>query len=140
MPAGKPSLHKDETSPGIKCVWNYRAAVSMPSYLKGSTQTKISIYVHQCARFCNNPCLVNERTVIQIANYLANSVHICGFTRWKSKVNHVSCSLQAWYIKYIECYVDSDFESGWDQSDANNLENPMLSTGYVITYVGYPVL
>ena len=36
-PTGKPLLHKDEYSIGSKCVWNYRAAVGMFSYLQGFT-------------------------------------------------------------------------------------------------------
>ena len=35
--------------------------------------------------------------------------------------------------KYIECYVDADFAGGWSQVDADNAENPMSCTGYVIT-------
>ena len=36
---GKPLLHRDKYSLGRKCLWNYRAAVSMLSYLQGSTCT-----------------------------------------------------------------------------------------------------
>ena len=42
--------------------------------------------------------------------------------------------------KGIECYVDSEFPSRWTQAEANNAENVMLHTGYVITSVGCPVL
>ena len=38
---GKPLLHKDESSLGRKCVWDYRAAVGMLSYFQGSTQREI---------------------------------------------------------------------------------------------------
>ena len=37
-PDRKPLLHKYKSSLGIKCVWNYRAVVSMLSYLQGSTR------------------------------------------------------------------------------------------------------
>ena len=36
-PAGKPLLHKDEYSLGSKCVWDYKAAVGILSYIHGST-------------------------------------------------------------------------------------------------------
>ena len=42
--------------------------------------------------------------------------------------------------KLIECYVDANFSSGWAQIDADNAENVMLRTGYVIMYVGCTVL
>ena len=45
-PAGKPLLHKYGSSILKKCVWNYRAAVGMVSYLQGSTRPEISMAVH----------------------------------------------------------------------------------------------
>ena len=42
--------------------------------------------------------------------------------------------------KGIECYVDADFAGGWSQADADNPENVMPRTGYVIYYAGCPVL
>ena len=42
--------------------------------------------------------------------------------------------------KVIECYVNTNFAGGWDQSDANNLEKNMSRTGYLITYTGCPLL
>ena len=38
--------------------------------------------------------------------------------------------------KGIECYIDANFAGGWDQADADNAENVMLHTRYVITYAG----
>ena len=38
------------------------------------------------------------------------------------------------------CYGYAKFSSGWDQEDYNNVENVMSRTGYVIKYVGCPVL
>ena len=51
MPTGKLFLHKQKSSLGRKCVWNYREAVDMLSYLHGSTWPEISMYLHQCANF-----------------------------------------------------------------------------------------
>ena len=44
-------------------------------------------------------------------------------------------SLQDRYIKGIECYANSKFGCGWAQADANNAENVMSRTGYVMTCV-----
>ena len=45
-PAGKLLRHKYESSLRIKCVWNYRAAFGMLSYLQGSTRPEISMAVN----------------------------------------------------------------------------------------------
>ena len=42
--------------------------------------------------------------------------------------------------KDIECYIYADFAGGWDQADYDNLENIISRVGYVIVYVGCPVL
>ena len=42
--------------------------------------------------------------------------------------------------KGTECYVYANFDGGWDQANADNAEDFMLSTDYVITYAGCPVL
>ena len=42
--------------------------------------------------------------------------------------------------KGIKCYAYADFSGGWAQSNADNAENVMLRTGYVITYAGCPIL
>ena len=42
--------------------------------------------------------------------------------------------------KFIECYVYAKFSCGWAQGDADNAKKSMLLAGYVITYVGCPVL
>ena len=51
MPAGDTLLNKNKSSLIIKCVWNYKEAVGILSYIQVSTQTKISMAVHQCACF-----------------------------------------------------------------------------------------
>eukprot|EP00957_Ditylum_brightwellii_P003020 230953-Ditylum_brightwellii.AAC.1 len=40
----------------------------------------------------------------------------------------------------IQCYVDADFAGSWSKADADNPENVMLCTGFVIMYAGCPVL
>ena len=42
--------------------------------------------------------------------------------------------------KGIKCYIDDYFDCEWAQADANNEENVMSHTEYVITYVECPVL
>ena len=42
--------------------------------------------------------------------------------------------------KMIEWFVDADFGEGWSKLVANNAQNVMSRTGYVITYAEFPVL
>ena len=72
-PSGKPLMHKDKSIIGRKCVWNYREAAGMLSYIQGSPQPEILMAVHQCARFYNNPHIVHERAVRLITKYLVST-------------------------------------------------------------------
>ena len=40
----------------------------------------------------------------------------------------------------MECNVDTDFVGGWQQVDANDADNVMSQTGFVILYVNCPLL
>ena len=42
--------------------------------------------------------------------------------------------------KGIECYVDANFAGNWDKAHANNPENVLSRTGYIIFYYGCPVI
>ena len=69
-PASKRLLSKDCEGPKRKNAWNYRQAIGILSYLTGSTRPEISMAVHQCARFTNDPRLSHERALQWIARYL----------------------------------------------------------------------
>ena len=69
-PVSKPLLHKDKEAPPRVRKWNYRAAVGMLNYLQASTRPDISMAVHQCARFCNEPKITHERAIMRIGKYL----------------------------------------------------------------------
>ena len=72
-PSWKPLLHKDKSSIGRECVWNYREVVGMLSYIQGLTRAEISMAVHQCAHFWNNPRLVHKQFVRCIAKCPAST-------------------------------------------------------------------
>ena len=119
--------HKDADGKPRKDSWNYRAAVGMLNYLASNTRPELSMAVHQCARFCNDPKLSHEKAVKRIARYLLRDpqrgiVYKPDPTRG------------------IECFVDADFAGGWSQADADSAENVMSRTGFVIMYAGCPVI
>ena len=75
-PAGKPLLCKDKSILGCESVYNYRSMVGMLIYLRVSAQSLISMAVHQCTHFCNNPYLVHECVVRGITKYLASKLQM----------------------------------------------------------------
>jgi hypothetical protein len=42
--------------------------------------------------------------------------------------------------KGLECYVDADFAGGWSQADAENADNVLSRTDYIIIYANCPIL
>ena len=112
----------------------------MLSYLYGWTQPEISMHVHQCARFFNNPRLVHGRTIRRIVKYLASTytyVYLPDLN-WRLSTRGVINNTDKG--KFIECYVYADCDGGQAQADADNSENFMSRTVYVITYAVFPVL
>ena len=126
-PVSKPLLHKDKDAAPRARKWNYRAAVGMLNYLQASTRPDISMAVHQCARFCIDPRITHERAIMRIGKYLLGTKD-----RGLSFIPDVK--------KGVQCYVDADFAGGWDKADANNPENVLSRTGYIIFYYGCPVI
>jgi len=99
----------------------------MLAYLANNTRPELSMAVHQCARFCNEPMLSHERAIKHIGKYLL-------------KDPDRGIIYEPDESKGIECYVDADFAGGWSQADADNADNVMSRTGYVIMYAGCPIL
>ncbi|MCP4099727.1 MAG: Ty1/Copia family ribonuclease HI [Planctomycetaceae bacterium] len=68
----------------------------------------------------------HERVIIRIVRYLNN-------TKDKGIIFKPDPELG------LECFVDADFAGGWCQADADNPENVMSRTGFVIRYAGCPI-
>ena len=69
-PVSKGLLHRDLSGKPRKLSWKYRTAVGMMSYLQVHTRPDISMLVHQTSRFCNNPMLCHEKSVMRIGRHL----------------------------------------------------------------------
>jgi hypothetical protein len=78
--------------------------------------------VHQTARFSVNLMRSHELAIMQIGCYLCNNFK-CGIIYKVDK------------SKSIEVYVDADFAGGWSSADAENADNILLQTGFVVCYV-----
>ena len=126
-PVTKPLLHKDKDGQDRKFTWNYGQVIGMLNYLQSTSRPDISMATHQCARFCQDPKALHERAVRQIGKYLLG-------TKTRGIKYYPDAS------KGIECFVDADFAGNWNRADANNPENVLSCTGFVIFYAGCPVL
>ena len=93
----------------------------------GTSRAELAMAVNQCASFNNCPILSHERAIIRICQYLL-------LTKDKGMIFRPNRLLG------LQCYVDADFAGGWIQVDADNADNLMPRTGYVIMYAGCPVL
>ena len=84
--------------------------------------------------------LVQKCTVRRIKNYLASTSTYVDLIDRNSWLTTCGIVFRTDIEKGIECYIDVEFSSGWYQSYDDNAENAMPHRGYVITYVGCPVL
>ena len=83
--------------------------------------------VDQCARFSSNPMLSHEIAVKRIRRYLLGTKNLGIVYNPDMK-------------KGLECYVDADFAGGWAKADADNPDNVLSRTGYIIMYAGCPLI
>lgn len=83
--------------------------------------------VHQCTRFCNNPMLSHEKAVKRIVKYL-------------SMTSERGIMFNLDKTRGVECYTDTDFAGSWNAEDSEDATNVLSRSGYIIYYVGCPVL
>ena len=79
----------------------------MLTYLKYSTRLDLSMVVHQCARFCEDPKRSHDIAVKQIGKYLLGTTD-----------KGIICRPD--HTKDLECYVGTVFAAGGQQADADN--------------------
>jgi hypothetical protein len=126
-PVGKPLLNRDLDGVPRKHPWLYRGAVGMLSYLGNSVRPELQMAVHQTARFSVNPMRSHELAIMRIGRYLCNNCE-------RGVIYKVDKT------KGIEVYVDADFAGGWVSADADNADNVLSRTGFVICYANCPLI
>ena len=120
-------LHKDIDGPEMTPDFHYRSVISKLNFLEKSTRPDISISVHQCARFSENPKKSHAEAVKRIGRYLLS-------TRDKGLIIRPTESWQ------FDCWVDVDFVGNWRKSDAHI--DPMTSksrSGWLVRFAGAPI-
>jgi hypothetical protein len=107
--------------------WEYRSVIGKLNYLEKSTRPDIAFAVHQCARYSSNPKESHSHAVRYIVRYLMKTRDM-GIILKPS--NHS-----------FECYVDADFQGGWDAKTASEDSTTAKSrTAYIIMYAGCPIV
>ncbi len=99
----------------------------MVSYLQNTSRPEILMAVHQTAQFPNIPMLFHEKLIMHIGRYLLN-------TRKRGIIYKPDKS------KGMEYYIKADFAGGWSQADAENADNVLSRTGYILMYADCPIL
>ena len=120
-------LHKDSDGPEMTPDFHYRSVISKLNFLEKSTRPNISISVHQCARFSENPRKSHAKAVKRISRYLLH-------TRDKGLIIRPSDIWQ------FDCWVDADFAGNWRKCDAH--VDPMTSksrSGWLVRFAGAPI-
>ena len=107
--------------------WNYRSVVGCLSYIQAMVRPDITFAVQQCARFCNKPSLEHEQAVKRICRYLLRTQD-SGLVFKPDK------------SRGLECFVDADWAGAWKHRSSNDPMSAHSRTGFVIMYMGCPIL
>ena len=120
-------LHKDTESRDVDMEFHYRSIIGKLNFLEKSTRPDISVSVHQCARFSEQPKRCHAEAVKRIRRYLLA-------TRDKGLI------IRPNEQRLFECWVDADFAGNWLKKDAH--VDPMTSksrSGCLIRFAGAPI-
>ena len=93
-------LHKDTDGPEMTPDFHYRSVIGKLNFLEKSTRPDISISVHQCTRFSENPKRSHAEAVKRIRRYLLSSID-------KGLIIRPD---ELWHF---DCWVDTDFAGNW---------------------------
>ena len=86
---------------------------------------------NQTARFSINPMWSHILAIIQNGRYLVeNPDRVIAIVL----VYHINKS------KELEVYDDANFTGGWNSMDADNADNVLSRIGYIIIYIGSPII
>ena len=99
-------LHKDADGPPMTPDFHYRSVIGKLNFLEKSTHPDISITMHQCVRFSENPKRSHAEAVKRIGRYLLSS-------RDKGLIIRPSQVLQ------FDYWVDADFTGNWQKFDVH---------------------
>jgi len=107
--------------------WDYATVIGMLLYLAGNSRPDIAFAVNQCSRFTHSPKESHAVAVKRILRYL-NGTKDQGMKFRPTQ--HLS----------VNCYVDADFAGLWGSEHDQDPISVKSRTGYLITFMGCPLL
>ena len=107
--------------------FNYKSVIGKLGYLDKGSRSNISYITHQCARFSINPKAEHGRALKWVGRYLKG-------TRNKGTIIKPDKS------RGLEVHVDADFAGNWDPNKTQDRDTACSRHGYVISYMGCPIL
>ena len=107
--------------------FHYRSVIGKLNYLEKGTRSNISYITHQCARFSESPKNSHAKALRWLARYLKG-------TKEKGLI------LNPDKTKGIELFVDADFAGNWDKADSANPDTARSRHGYIVKFMGCPIV
>ena len=126
-PAYVNALGSDKDGAKFSEAWDYAGVVGMLLYLAGNSRPDIAFAVNQCARFTHCPRASHGVAVKRILRYLNG-------TRTKGIRLRPTQTLQ------VDCFVDADFAGLWGIEHDQDTVSVKSRTGYLIMFMGCPLL
>ena len=122
------SLDRDRDGLNHDESWEYRSVIGKLNFLEKSTRPDIAFAVHQCARYSSQPKQSHSAAVRYIVRYLMK-------TRDKGLI------LRPDKEHSFVCYVDADFQGGWNANTATEDSTTAKSrSAYIVMYAGCPIV
>ena len=126
-PCSLTALGKDENSDPIDELWDYAVVVGMLMYLATNSRPDIAYSVNQCARFTHSPKASHAAAIKRIVRYLKGTVT-------NGMIINPSDILN------VDCYVDADFGGLWGSEDDQDPVSVKSRSGFIIMFMGCPLL
>jgi hypothetical protein len=121
------SINRDINGSDHDELWEYRSVIGKLNFLEKPTRPDIAFAVHQCARYSSKPKQSHSTAVRYIVRYLMT-------TQDKGLILRPT-------QHSFECYVDADFQGGWNIETATEDSTTAKSrTAYIIMYAGCPIV
>jgi hypothetical protein len=107
--------------------WEYATVVGMLMFLASNSRPDIAYAVHQCARFTHCPKQSHGAAVKRILRYLKG-------TRTKGMALTPNKKLS------VDCFVDADFAGLWKHEDEQDPTSVKSRSGYLLMFMGCPLI
>ena len=126
-PAITTALGKDELGEKFDEPWEYATIVGMLLYLSGNSRPDIAFAVNQCARFTHCPRKSHAVAIKRILRYLKGT-------------SDKGLILKPEVDYKLNCYVDADFAGLWGKEDDQDPVSVKSRSGFLITFMGCPIV